>query len=123
MITKFPLLFLFLIYSVSTYGQETFTISRQEAEALFLKENLLLMAERLEIPKAEALVLQAKLWPNPTLSIDDVNLWATPSQKEPYGEELPPLFGNFGRYQQFGVGLEQLIITAGKRKKLIGIEQ
>ncbi|HUH46115.1 MAG TPA: TolC family protein, partial [Arenibacter sp.] len=125
MILKHPIAFtfLFLFYSISSFTQEILTLNRQEAEALFLKENLMLMAEKLEIPKAEALVTQARLWPNPTLSIDDVNLWATPSQKEPYGEELPPLFGNFGKYQQFGISLEQLITTAGKRKKLIALEQ
>ena len=115
------LLFLFLVNELS--AQEPLTFSRQEAETVFLKQNLSLIAEKLEIPKAEAAVLQAKLWPNPTLSIDEVNLWATRSQIEIGGEELPPLFGDFGKHQQFSIGLEQLIQMAGKRKKLMALEQ
>lgn len=115
-----PLIFFFFKLIVA---QEMLTLDRKEAEAIFLKQNVSLLAESLEISKAEALVTQAKLWPNPTLSIDEVNLWATQSQKEPHGEELPPLFGDSGQYQQFSVGLEQLILTAGKRKKLVALEQ
>ncbi|WP_150451009.1 TolC family protein [Arenibacter lacus] len=118
----FYCILLFLFYNASE-AQELLSLNREEAEAIFLEQNLSLMAEKLEIPKAEALVLQAKVWPNPSLSIEEVNLWATQSQREPHGEELPPLFGNKGRYQQFSVGLEQLILTAGKRKKLLALEQ
>ena len=117
----FLLLFLFTITEL--WAQQPLHFSRQEAEAVFLKQNLSLIAEKLEIPKAEAAVLQAKLWPNPTLSIDEVNLWASPKQIEVAGEELPPLFGDWGKHQQFSIGLEQLIQTAGKRKKLIALEQ
>ena len=113
----------FIFFIKITQAQEVLSLNREEAETLFLKQNLSLLAERLEIPKAEALVTQAKLWPNPTISIDEVNLWATQSQKEPHGEELPPLVGDWGKYQQFSVGIEQLILTAGKRKKLVALEQ
>lgn len=114
--------FLFLFSTIAS-AQEQLNFSRQEAETIFLKQNLSLIAEKLEIPKAEAAVLQAKLWPNPTLSISEVNLWATDRQKEISGEELPPLFNDFGKHQQFGIGIEQLIQTAGKRKKLMALEQ
>jgi len=112
-----------LFWGSLSYGQQEIILSRQEAEALFLDQNLDLLAEKLEIPKAEAAVLQAKLWPNPTFSVDEVNFWALPGQIEPLGEELPPLFGNFGKHFQFSFGLEQLIQTAGKRKKLMAVEQ
>lgn len=116
----FVLLFLFI--SIAS-AQEQLSFSRQEAETIFLKQNLSLIAEKLEIPKAKAAVLQAKLWPNPNLSISDVNLWATERQKEISGEELPPLYGDYGRHQQFAISIEQLIQTAGKRKKLMALEQ
>lgn len=116
----FALLFLFIPVA---QAQEQMNFSRQEAEAIFLKQNLNLIAEKLEIPKAQAAVLQAKLWPNPTLSVSEVNLWATDRQKEISGEELPALYGNHGKHQQFGIGIEQLIQTAGKRKKLMALEQ
>src|SRR5690554_3642482 len=115
------LLFLFMVAEL--LAQQPLSFSRQEAEAVFLKQNLSLIAEKLEIPKAEAAVLQAKLWPNPTLSVEEVNLWVSSKQIEVAGEELPPLFGNWGKHQQFSIGLEQLIQTAGKRKKLMALEQ
>lgn len=104
------------------FAQDTLRLSRSEAEALFLKENLLLMAEKMKVPEAEALVQQAKLWPNPGLTVDQVNLWAT--AKQTGGKEVvPPLWGAFGRNRQFGAELEQLIETAGKRRKEVAVEQ
>jgi cobalt-zinc-cadmium efflux system outer membrane protein len=115
------ILFFFYVQAVS---QDTLKLNRQQCEAVFLKENLLLIAERLEIPKAEAMKLQATLWPNPTVSLDEINLWATQKQLGVFGEELPGFNGsNFGRNQQINFSIEQLILTAGKRKKLMALEQ
>jgi outer membrane protein, heavy metal efflux system len=113
--------FILFIISHSVNAQETLKLSREQSEAIFLKENLLLIAEKLEISQAEAMVMQAKLWPNPTLSISEVNFWDT--EKQSMGEDLPPLFGDFGRNRQVGIEIEQLILTAGKRKKLVALEQ
>ncbi len=117
--------FLFLIpFSVSVAAQDSLILSREECESLFLKENLLLMAEELHIPRAEAMVMQASLWPNPTLEIDEVNLWATKRQLSVFGDEMQGFNGGeFGKNQQFGFSIEQLILTAGKRKKLVALEQ
>lgn len=105
-----------------SFAQDTVRLSRTEAEALFLKENLLLIAGKMKVSEAEALVQQAKLWPNPALTIDQVNLWAT--QKQTGGNEVvPPLWGSFGRNRQFGAELEQLIETAQKRKKEVAAQQ
>jgi len=117
--------FLYIVYLFamgSSYTQENLVMNRATCEALFLKENILLLAQNLQISQSEALVEQAKSWPNPTLTLDQVNLWATTRQTNNQ-ETTPALFGNFGRDQQFSVEFEQLIITAGKRKKLIDIEQ
>lgn len=98
------------------------TLTKEECETIFLKENIQLIVSKLKISQAEAAVKQAKLWPNPTLTIEEVNFWATNGQTG--GEEaVPPLWGNFGRNQQFGFTFEQLILTAGKRKKLVALEQ
>jgi cobalt-zinc-cadmium efflux system outer membrane protein len=114
---------LFFLY-VQVVAQDTLKLNRQQCEAVFLKENLLLIAGRLEIPKAEAMKLQATLWPNPTVSLDEINLWATQKQLGVFGEELPGFNGgNFGRNQQISFSIEQLILTAGKRKKLMALEQ
>ncbi|WP_367915666.1 TolC family protein [Leadbetterella sp. DM7] len=104
------------------FAQDTVRLSRADAETLFLKENLLLIAEKMKVSEAEALVQQAKLWPNPNITVDQINLWAT--RKQTGGQEVvPPLWGSFGRNRQFGAELEQLIETAGKRKKEVAVEQ
>lgn len=117
--------FLFtILFSFSVLAQDTLTLNREQSEAVFLRENLQLLAEKLQIDQAEAMVLQAKLWPNPTLEIDEVNLWSTKGQREMMTEELPWSKDNvFGKHQQFSASLEQLIQTAGKRKKLIALEE
>ncbi len=122
-----PLVFLFFLLTLgSSWAQtvpvDTMKVSRSQAEQLFLTKNLRLIAEKLTISQAEAQILQAKAWPNPNFGIDQVNLWAT--QRQTRGEEVsPPLGKNFGRNQQFAFDLEQLILTAGKRRKMVAIEK
>ena len=99
-------------------AQETLKISREEAETMFLQNNLLLISEKLNIESQQAEVIQARLWPNPEFSISEINLWRA-REVEP----SPPLIGNFGRNQQIAFELNQLVQTAGKRKKLIALEQ
>ena len=99
-------------------AQETLKISREEAETMFLQNNLLLISEKLNIESQQAEVIQARLWPNPEFSISEINLWKTTGV-----EPSPPFFGNFGRDQQIAFELNQLVQTAGKRKKLIALEQ
>ncbi|MEH6656831.1 TolC family protein [Leeuwenhoekiella marinoflava] len=112
--------FLLLLLPFASFCQENgkLVLSLEEAETIFLRENLQLLAERLEIPKAEAEKLQAKVWPNPSLEIDEVNLWTTAYQKRT-GEQLPGLFGSdsFGRFRQISAQISQLFETAGKRRK------
>lgn len=103
------LLFFLLSMPFLTLAQDTLRLSREQAETLFLKENLQLLAERLQISQAEAMVLQAKLWPNPGFSVEEVNLW---------GNE-----GDSKNNQQLVASLEQVIQTAGKRKKLMALER
>lgn len=122
-LNRIGFLFFFLL-SGFLFSQETIRITRVESEKLFLEQNLLLLAEKLNIDRAEAEYLQAKLWPNPTLEIEEVNLWATDRQIDILSDELPAFGnGNFGKHQQFAASLEQLIFTAGKRKKLMAIEE
>lgn len=111
-----------ILIAFGSFAQDTIKLFRSDSEALFLKENLLLIAERMKVSEAEALVQQAKLWPNPSLTVDQINLWA--SDKQTGGQTVvPPLWGRFGKNQQFGAELEQLIETAKKRKKEVAVEQ
>ncbi|MGQ2985014.1 TolC family protein [Flavobacterium sp.] len=101
-----------------TVAKDTITLDRQQAEALFLEKNIALLAGRLDMDIAEAQVVQAKLWPNPTLTVSEINLWSNAT-----AEKLPPLWRNFGTTSEVAVSLEQIIITAGKRRKMISMEK
>ncbi|MFA9189602.1 TolC family protein [Flavobacterium sp. FBOR7N2.3] len=114
-----PFVFLFSVLATAQNAvNDTILLSRKNAETLFLQNNLSLIAERLNIDIAQAQIIQAKLWPNPTFSINEFNLWRNTGS-----EELPAIWGNYGRFQEFGASLEQLVYTAGKRKKMIAIEK
>lgn len=114
-------IFILILFSLSAGAQDTVQLSREEAEAIFLQENLLLIAEKLNVSKAEAMATQAGLWPNPSFAVDQVNLWATEAQTG--GQEvIPPIGGSFAN-QQFAFEIEQLILTAGKRKKAVAVEE
>ncbi|WP_434037615.1 TolC family protein [Formosa sp. 4Alg 33] len=120
--TRGKLILSILLISCLANAQETLKLSRTESEAIFLKENLSLLAEELQISQAETKVIQAKLWPNPTFTLDQVNFWATDAQTG--GQEVIPPLGNIlGTNRQAGLELEQLVQTARKRKKLIAVEQ
>ena len=115
---------LIFLLPLGIYAQDTLKLSRSQSESIFLEENLALMAEKLEIPQAEAIVMQAKLWPNPSFEINEVNLWASPAQLAVFGDDLQGFKGGtFGKNQQIGLSIEQLILTAGKRRKLMALEQ
>lgn len=103
---------------------DTLVLNKQEAEQLLLTGNLSLLSNQLNIDKAEADIIQAKVWPNPVLELDEINLWATTYQKRT-GEELPTLFGSesFGKFRQVSARVEQLVETAGKRRKRIAIAE
>lgn len=85
--------------------EQTLKLSLKQTEDLFLKQNLSLIAEQLNVDIADAAIVQAKLWDNPELTIGDVNLWKK-------GEE-----------KQFSIELSQLIRTANKRQKLVSMEK
>jgi len=98
-----------------TIQAQTFTL--KDLELQFLGNNISLIANKFNIDKADAEIVQEKLWQNPSLAISEVNLWKNSSS-----EELPYLFGKYGRYQQASLELEQLIETAGKRKKRVALK-
>lgn len=119
---KNTLLTILSAFVLSTYAQDNsvkaLKLSKEEAEALFLEQNLELIAKNLEISQAEAQLLQAKLWPNPTFEVSEVNFWKTTDI-----EEQPKLIGNWGEAQQYAFRVEQLIQTGGKRRKTIDLQK
>lgn len=96
---------------------DTLKLSLQEAEKIFLQNNLPLIIEKLNINQADARILQAKVWPNPQFTLEEVQLFVDGTT-----EEIPPLFGNFWRDRNVAAQLEQLVYTAGKRRKTIALE-
>lgn len=98
---------------------DTLILSMVEMEDLFLKNNLILIAEKFELEKAEAAILQAKAWPNPEISIDEVQLF-TPKDTE----EIPGLWNsNFWKNRTFAIEIEQSIPINGERKQQIAFQE
>jgi len=93
-------------------------VTLDNLEAAFLQKNYALIANKFNADRVDAEIIQEKLWQNPTLSISEVNLWKTYNV-----EEQPYLIGKYGKNQQISVELEQLIETAGKRKKRVAIKE
>lgn len=108
-----------LFLSIGVYAQkaDTLHLDLPQAEKLLLENNLSLLAEQLNLDKAAAEKIQAKVWPNPTVSIEEFNPYITSYQKR-HAEEQASLFSeDFGRYRQVEVQLEQVFNLAGGRKK------
>jgi cobalt-zinc-cadmium efflux system outer membrane protein len=99
-------------------AQDTLKIPIEQAEKRFLENNLQLLAERCNIDIADAAIVQAKLLNNPTISVGDVNFWRSNA-----AEELDISPATLGNRLVFSVELEQIIRTAGKRRKLVNLEK
>ncbi|WP_291088974.1 TolC family protein [Empedobacter sp. UBA7494] len=104
-----------IIFAMQTQAQN---VTLDNLEVAFLQKNYALIANKFNADRVDAEIIQEKLWQNPTLSISEVNLWKTYNV-----EEQPYLFGKYGKNQQISVELEQLIETAGKRKKRVAIKE
>ena len=116
------ILLIILLLTTSTQAQSNeLLLNKKQVEEIFLANNLERIAEKYNIAIADAAIIQAKLWDNPTLSIGDLNFWSSASKRD--GETIPPLFGSFGRNTQFSVELSQLISLSGKRAKLVKAEK
>src|SRR5476651_1530345 len=111
-----------VLYSSSLFGQspaaDTVKLTVKQAEDLFLKNNVQLIAQHYNIGIAEAQVITAKLFPNPDFSAT-TGLYNTNTNK--FFDYSP---GN-GEYSS---NISQLFTTAGKRNKniqlaKIGVEQ
>lgn len=117
-VKKYSYIVFCLTLGFNLNAQDTITLKPSECEARFIQENKAILLEKLNIEAAEANQVQAKLWENPSLAIQDVNLWAGRKNVAAFGDGIPPLAGNkFGKNQQFAIALEQLIYTSKKRSK------
>lgn len=101
-----------LLWTFSLAFTQEFNL--EELRQSVVQNNGQLLAQKFEIGAARAQVIQAKLIPNPSLSVNELNLW-----KNGTTESLPYIAGKFGQHQQISVELEQTIELAGKRKKRV----
>src|ERR1700754_434437 len=90
---------------------DTLHLPLQTAEKMFLDSNLQLLAQRYNIDASQALVIQARLWPNPNFNIGHTL----------YSGDLNKFFPVGRNEDQTTVGVSQLILLAGKRNKQVKI--
>ncbi|HMI61335.1 MAG TPA: TolC family protein, partial [Puia sp.] len=98
-------------FSLSVWAQphqDTLRLSLPEAEKMFLDSNLQLLAQRYNIDANKALVIQARLWPNPNFSVGHTL----------YSGALNQFFPT-GRNDETTLALSQTILLAGKRNKQV----
>jgi cobalt-zinc-cadmium efflux system outer membrane protein len=88
--------------------QDTLRLPLAAAEKMFLDSNLQLLASRYNIDANQALVIQARLWPNPNFQLN----------QGLYSGALRKWFPN-----QTSLGVSQLILLAGKRNKQVKLAQ
>jgi cobalt-zinc-cadmium efflux system outer membrane protein len=105
---------LFLIKSEAQINikSDTVSLSLKNAEDLFIKNNFDLLAAKYQISEADGAVIQAKLWDNPSLSID----------KEAYNKPSNKWFV-IPNTSEIAVSFQQLVYLAGKKNKRINIEK
>lgn len=85
--------------------QDTLRISLDEADRIFARENLLALASSYHVEATKALEVQARLYPNPTISAEFNAI-------DPQNNE----YFHVGKTGQKLVGIDQLILLGGKRR-------
>jgi cobalt-zinc-cadmium efflux system outer membrane protein len=97
------------VLSLAAKAQDTLRLTLPQAEALFLKNNLSLVAAQYNIKAQEAMIRQAKAWDNPVLNTDQ-NFYDGKFFR--HGKETPEIPQSGG---QVYLSLQQVIRTANKR--------
>jgi cobalt-zinc-cadmium efflux system outer membrane protein len=99
-----------LILRFGLVGLSQTSITLDDAEKLFLKNNLMLLAQQYNISAKQALIIQAKAYPNPTFNAD-FNVYDPQNNKTFHIDSTG----------QKAFQLQQLILLGGKRKTEIVI--
>jgi cobalt-zinc-cadmium efflux system outer membrane protein len=93
------------LFFITGKSQQNLSITLPQADSIFLKNNLLLLAQEYNIDAQEALILQARSYPNPLFSAD-LNAY-DPENKKSF---------HTGSSGEKAFTVEQLILLGGKRK-------
>lgn len=91
---------------------DTLTLTLDSAESYFLQRNFQLLAQKYNIDAERALIIQARLWPNPNLDVSHGLYSGTLNQFFPTGNN-----------DQTTVQVSQLFLLARKRNKQIKLAE
>jgi len=94
------------------FQKDTLHLSLDSAESTFLRNNLLLLAQKYNVDAQKALIIQAKLWPNPNISLSRGPII-------PLKNPTATFFNN----SENAVSVSQLVMLAGKRNKQIKLAE
>lgn len=114
-ITLLLALFVLSFYNISASNlapTDTVPLTIAEAENNFLKRNLLLLASNYDIEASKAQIIQAKLWPNPSVEF----------QQGIYDPNTDKYF-DASKTGQTSVQINQLINIAGSRNKNVSLQK
>ncbi len=90
---------------------DTLQLTLPAAENTFLKNNLLLLAQKLNVDATSALVIQARLWSNPQFNLS----------QGVYNPETKDWFSFDKNNGETAFSIDQLIVLAGKIRKQVDI--
>lgn len=93
--------------------KDSVSLSLYQVDSIFLKKNFQLLAQKYNISMAEASIIQARLWNNPVLNYENVL----------YNPNRHRFFDYSGQNGEMMMQIQQLILTAGKRSKLIKLAE
>ena len=117
---KITILISLLIISFVPFGQDTIKLNFQDAEKIFIQNNLDLIASHYSIDVNKSLIRQSRLWDNPSLNTDQ-NIYDDLYKK--YFIHSLPLFGANDPAGQIFMQITQSIKTAHKRGYLIDMAE
>lgn len=118
---KWPLSLVICFCSLLAVAQppqlDTLRLSLPQAEKLFLDSNFQLLAQRYNVDATKALVIQARLWPNPNFSISNGPIIPITQA------DASPSHSTFFYQSELAAGLSQMILIAGKRNKQVKLAE
>lgn len=97
-----------LLHSNVLIAQDTLRVTLEQADSLFLSNNLPLLAASMRIEEQKAKLIQSRIYPNPVFTAD-FNAYDPENQRAFHA----------GTSGQKAMQLEQLILLGGKRKAAI----
>ncbi|GAA3782251.1 TolC family protein [Flavobacterium ginsengiterrae] len=100
---KLYAILLLVLFNQVVMAQKTITL--QDCESQFLKNNLFLLASHYNIDAAKAMTIQSRIWDNPTIT----------AELNAYNPERDKFF-DIGKQGQKAFGIEQLIYLGGKKR-------